>query len=335
VLQRAIDKKDVGKLIAAMRKHGRVRGPVAGDDGAVLAELSAKSGPCLDYGNFKLPPKREFFPQCETIAVYDANGTVASPIDDENTVLFGIRPCDARSFRHLDRVFSDSQYTDPYFRKRRDNTLVISLACIEPAETCFCSSTGGGPADGTGSDAVVHDTGPSLLFEAFSPKGEAFLKKHSPLFREPTTKELVKRSRQETHARDHLRHIGVSDVPAALKKEIGSAVWDGIAETCLGCGACTYLCPTCHCFDLIDEPLRNGGRKLRVHDACMFASFTREASGHNPRAKKGERMRQRVMHKFSYAPDNFKEIFCVGCGRCIAHCPSNIDIRETIARVAL
>jgi sulfhydrogenase subunit beta (sulfur reductase) len=129
-----------------------------------------------------------------------------------------------------------------------------------------------------------------------------------------------------------MAEIPASAVPAAIKAKDMPAFWNGIAETCLGCGACTYLCPTCHCFDFYEEATSSGHGKKRVHDACMFASFSREASGHNPRPKPADRMRQRVMHKFSYTHENFGRIFCVGCGRCVRFCPSNIDIRETVGK---
>lgn len=335
--QAALDKKNLTKLVAAMLKQGTVRGPVrdARTKGVVLGDLSPKSGIVFDYANFKLPPKREFFPQCEVIARYDANGTHQKAARDEKVILFGIRPCDAQSLLYLDKVFADAQYTDPYYQMRRDNALIISLACAEPAHTCFCSSVDGGPAASAGADVMAFDLGKSLVFEAVSEKGEEFIKKNKALLRAPTTTEIQKRKQQEEKARNSLPELRYTDVPQAIKKNFNSPLWDALAETCLGCGACTYLCPTCHCFDLYDEKQETGSMKIRVHDACMFALFNREASGHNPRSKRSERMRQRVMHKFSYAPENFSDIFCVGCGRCIINCPSNIDIRETVSRVAL
>jgi ferredoxin len=299
-----------------------------------MGDLTAKSEITFDYANFKLPPKREFFPQCETIARYDATGLREESAADEQVILFGIRPCDAQSLIYLDKVFSDAQFTDPYYRKRRDNALIIALACAEPGNACFCSSVNGGPASPAGADVMAFDLGASLVLEAVSAKGEDFLKKNKALLRAPLVAEIQKRKKLEARS-SVAPKIRLADAPKSIRKNFNSPVWEAIAETCLGCGACTFLCPTCHCFDLFDDKQETGGRKLRLHDACMFAGFTREASGHNPRSKKSERMRQRVMHKFSYAPENMGDIFCVGCGRCISNCPSNIDIRETVSRVAL
>lgn len=330
----ALDSKNLKSFVASMLKQAdRVRGPVKDKTGTVLADLSAKSELAFDFANFKLPIKREFFPQCEVISRFDATGSRAESPADEAVVIFGVRPCDTLSLSFLDKVFVDEQYSDPYYQKRRDNTLVVSMACNSPAATCFCTSIGGSPNSTKGSDVMMFNLGNSFVLESVSKKGEAFLKKNQKMFRDPTPKELQKRKQQEEAAEKQVGKVNASATPASLLKKNDSALWDEIAETCLSCGACTFLCPTCHCFDFYDEKQGDGGTRVRVHDACMFATFTREASGHNPRGLKRDRMRQRIMHKFSYAAENFNEMFCVGCGRCIVNCPSNIDIRETITKV--
>ena len=330
----ALDSKNLKSFVASMLKQAeRVRGPVKDKTGTVLADLSAKSELAFDFANFKLPVKREFFPQCEVISRFDAAGSRAESPADEGVVIFGVRPCDTLSLSFLDKVFVDEQYSDPYYQKRRDNTLVVSMACNSPAATCFCTSIGGSPNSTKGSDIIMFNLGNSFVLESVSKKGEAFLKKNEKMFRDPTSKELQKRKQQEEAAEKQVGKVNASATPASLLTKNDSVLWDEIAETCLSCGACTFLCPTCHCFDFFDEKQGGGGTRVRVHDACMFATFTREASGHNPRGLKRDRMRQRIMHKFSYAPENFNEMFCVGCGRCIVNCPSNIDIRETITKV--
>jgi sulfhydrogenase subunit beta (sulfur reductase) len=329
----ALDKKNLNKLIAALRKQGTIMGPVVSGNEAVLAEIPGKSVPKLAFSNFKLPLKRGFFPQCEVVSRYSKNGPIEEAVTSGPVVLFGVRPCDTQSLSFLDKVFVDEKYKDPYYAKRRDNALVISLACIAPAATCFCMSTGGGPASRLGTDILAVNLAKSILFEPVSKKGEAFVGKNKSLFRKPTVAELKAQEKQESDSKKKMTAVEVSRSSGSLAKKNDPAFWEGLAGTCLSCGACTFLCPTCHCFDLFEEKQETGSTRLRVHDACMFPSFVREASGHNPRARKGERMRQRIMHKFSYAPENFKAAFCVGCGRCVANCPSNIDIRETLAMV--
>jgi sulfhydrogenase subunit beta (sulfur reductase) len=329
----ALDKKNLSNLVAALRKQGRVRGPVATDQGIVLGEITGKIVPQLAFANFRLPLKREFFPQCEVISRYDVNGTVEETVNNSSVVLFGVRPCDTQSLSFLDKVFIDDKYVDPYYAKRRENTLVISLACSAPGSSCFCASTGGGTASRRGTDILAVNLTKALLFESVSKKGEAFVKKNAALFRKPTPAELSAQEKQEADALEKMAAVDVARAPGSLAKKNDPGFWESVAETCLSCGACTFMCPTCHCFDLFDDAQEKGSVRLRVHDACMFTSFVREASGHNPRGRKGERLRQRIMHKFSYAPENFGQVFCVGCGRCVASCPSNIDIRETVSMV--
>ena len=331
MVQRALDKKNIGQLFDALKSEGELRGPVADAQGTALGVVADAGGLLAGYSNFKLPVKRELFPQCEMISRYDAAGTTEAVIADAKTVLFGVRPCDAQSLAYLDKVFGGDPVADPYYAARRNNTLVISLACARPSDVCFCTSTGGSPAGRVGADIIAFDLDTSMLFESVSGKGEAFLKNNGDMLRDPTPAEEQAKEQQASAATAKL-----DTIPAKPLKEIANApLWDAIAETCLSCGACTYLCPTCHCFSLYDDKQAEGGRRLRLHDACMFSSFVREASGHNPRTRPGDRMRQRIMHKFSYAPENFGDLFCVGCGRCIANCPSNIDIRETLSKVSI
>jgi sulfhydrogenase subunit beta (sulfur reductase) len=323
VHQYALDIKDLKKALAAFSKEGKVKGPKAGDGGLVLADLSGGGDLSFDFANFRLPPKREIFPQCEAI-----DGNAGTPA----AVLFGIRPCDALALDYLDKVFVDERFVDPLYQKKRNATLVIAMACEKPESSCFCSSVGGGPAGKTGADILFHHLKTSLIFEPVSEKGVAFLLKNKKLFREPSPKELGAKSKQESESLRAMAEIHVAAVPSTIKAKDTPAFWNELAETCLSCGACTYLCPTCHCFDFYEEETPAGSRKKRIHDACMFASFSREASGHNPRPRPGDRMRQRIMHKFSYTHENFGRIFCVGCGRCVRFCPSNIDLRETVAK---
>jgi ferredoxin len=105
--------------------------------------------------------------------------------------------------------------------------------------------------------------------------------------------------------------------------------WDDVGFSCINCGTCTYLCPTCWCFDIQDEVLGKEGDRMRNWDSCMFPLFTLHGSGHNPRDYKMNRVRQRFMHKLKYYVDKYQNgVQCSGCGRCVRYCPVNIDIRD-------
>jgi len=127
---------------------------------------------------------------------------------------------------------------------------------------------------------------------------------------------------------------GVERLGPAAKAAFDDPCWQEIGERCLACAACSFLCPTCHCFDVQDEVLDQRGRRVRNWDSCMFATFTLHASGHNPRPETMQRVRQRLMHKFSYYPENFGAIACVGCGRCIRACPAGNDMRQWLRILA-
>jgi sulfhydrogenase subunit beta (sulfur reductase) len=124
-----------------------------------------------------------------------------------------------------------------------------------------------------------------------------------------------------------------SGVKEKLDASFDSPLWLAVTRRCLGCGACTYLCPTCHCFDITDESRGERGARVRTWDTCQASLFTRHASGHNPRPDRRARMRQRLMHKYSYTVETAGAVFCSGCGRCVRACPVNLDIREMLTAI--
>lgn len=278
--QGAIQKADLGKLIAAVRKDGRFYGPIDNGDGACLAEVTPEAVLKLDYANFTLPPKRMFFPRSEVIATHEESGMTAVPLSEEPVVLFGVRPCDALALAYLDKVFVDKQFTDPYYRSRREQTLIISLACKEPAATCFCTSVHGAPGGQLGADILAADVGEALVLESITKAGEAFVTQHAKLLVPPTVDQQKACDAQAAQAAKKVGAVPMDGLKAKLSGSAeGAGVWDGIAERCLACGVCTYLCPTCHCFGLYDEQV---GQKMR-----RCGRRTRARSPRSPRKRPG------------------------------------------------
>jgi len=333
MLQRLIKKEDLKKLIASVKKEGAFYGPIRGSEGLSLSELNPDDEVAFAYSNFKLPLKRQFFPWSEEICTYEAESMTDVPPSEEKVVIFGVRPCDAFSLLYLDKIFLDEEFIDPYYRGRRDNSIIISLACREPLKTCFCTSVGVNPAGKEGADILAFEVKDSLIFEACSEKGKEFMETNSAIFKKPGEADKKARDEEVSAAEKRLQAIDLSGITEKLQGCFDSPIWEEIAQRCLGCGVCTYSCPTCHCFGLYDEKVGLKGRRIKVQDSCLFPSFTLEASGHNPRGSDEERMRQRIMHKFRYTVESFEDIFCVGCGRCIINCPVNMDIREALAEV--
>ena len=277
--------------------------------------------------NTRYPPKAFFLPQSETLMTFQrATGQLqTAPLTVRRRIIFGIRPCDAKAVTLLDTVFDSSESPDPYWKERREQTMLIGLGCSHPCPTCFCTTVGSGPFDAAGLDALLTDLGEAWLVEPLSDKGRQLMEG----LPEANMEEINSAGSVQAQA---LHEIQPAFETIGLKKHLDqifdTKVWDQFAASCLGCGICTFLCPTCFCFDIVDEVQR--GSRVRNWGTCMFRVYSQEASGHNPRPSRRERTRQRLMHKYSYWLDQIDEIGCTGCGRCIRYCPVGLDIRAML-----
>jgi ferredoxin len=242
-------------------------------------------------------------------------------------VVLGARPCDAAGAAILDKVMG-WDYRDEFWFARREATTVLTVECAEPGPTCFCEAVGLAPDSDAGSDVLLRDAPGGYRAEAITPKGEAFMEAHARWFGEaPSAASEPARTRQAPLPLDAMR--------GWLAEHFEDDLWRDVALRCLGCGACTSICPTCHCFDIVDEPEgASAGTRRRNWDTCQAGIFTAHTSGHNPRADQTARCRQRVMHKFLVYPQRFGAVLCTGCGRCARACPAGVllpEILETIA----
>ncbi len=272
-----------------------------------------------------------FFPQTEDLVSFKMEGKSIEIIDPrtetEDFVVFGVRACDARSFSILDRVFLVDP-VDSYYANRREHGTIVSMACSRPAETCFCHSFGIDAAEPEG-DAVCWKTEDALYIRANTEKGEKLLEKLRPIMEE-ADEAPVKAQQEKT--REILGKLPLSSFTTekfggdVLLKVFNSEQWKSLSESCLGCGTCTFVCPTCQCYDIRDFKTGSGVKRFRCWDSCMYSDFTLMASG-NPRTSQLERFRQRFMHKLVYFPANNDGIYgCVGCGRCLSKCPISMNI---------
>ena len=337
--KRLIKKEMLSDAIRRISEEMPVYAPVREDGDVLFRVLEEGMEPLMDYSNSKNAPKNIFFPHTEVMMKYTRTdrGMEISGGGEEakEAVLFGVRPCDALSFILLDMVFDQKEYRDPYYIDKREKTIIISLACVHPPyTTCFCTSVGGSPISSEGADVLLTDIGKNYLVEFITDKGEKLLEKFGDLPKADRGVETLKEEICERAEKEIKSHIPAREIKPILDDNFEHPFWDTIHQRCLACGTCTYLCPTCHCFDISDEVKGDGGRRIRSWDSCMYWLFTHEASGHNPRPSQKERWRQRVMHKFKYYVDNFQAISCVGCGRCVRYCPVNIDIRKIVEDVS-
>ena len=316
-------------FVSALLGKGPLWAPVADGETVNFTLISDPVQVTLDFYNTTLSPKGVFFPQSEEIIRYTLGKerieSEAVPTDVKPQVVLGVRPCDVRSFEVMDAIFESGGITDPYWKKRRENTAIIGFAfdTVDPAD--FYNAFGIHAADERGSDLFLVKQGPDFLIKAITKKGEELL---SALGLDDASADDEKYYNEKIARGPELktRTINLEGAPDKLTRAFDSPHWQKAAMACISCGTCTFVCPTCHCFDINDETLFRKGARRRLWDACMFTNFTLEASGHNPRTKVSQRLRQRVSHKFSYYVKNFEVTSCVGCGRCTRSCPVNIDI---------
>ena len=300
---------------------------------SVYKKIESQGEIDLESYNTQKPVKEVFFPQSEAMFRFDKveNRHRVTSMDEVKRprVVLGARACDIQAISLLDDVFLGKEYTDVYFLQKRTSTTLIGFACNHPLSTCFCASTGGGPFTREGSDLFFIDLGETYLVEPLTEKGTVLTQ--NKLFAKASAEEIALASDLEKKAvKKSDASLPLEGIEKKLDQLVESRFWDRVHEKCIGCSVCTFLCPTCHCFDIVDEAVNESGQRVRNWDTCLSSLYSLETSGHNPRPTGRERTRQRVMHKFNYFPKNFKKIACVGCGRCILYCPVNFDIRQVL-----
>ena len=332
-----LSKKELGSFLKQVMQTYDVIAPVELAEGvSAYRKIDSPEEVSLVSYNTQKPAKEVFFPQSEVMFRYEKEGnhTQVTSTEEVNRprLILGARPCDIQAFPMLDQVFSGKEYTDVYFLKKREKTTTVGFACNQPLSTCFCTSTGGGPFAREGSDIFLVDLGDVYWVECLTEKGKALSK--NEFLREASAGDVARAKKLAEEASKRMTvPVHLDGIETKLDQMLENPLWDRIHEKCLGCGACTFLCPTCHCFDIADETSQKRGQRVRNWDTCLFSLYSMETSGHNPRPGGRERTRQRLMHKFNYFPKNFQKIACVGCGRCILYCPVNFDIRQVIKEI--
>ena len=254
------------------------------------------------------------------------------PTTFRETVVVGARPCDAAALEILDRLMG-WDYHDELWFGRRQATTVLSLACTRCDESCFCTAVGLSPTSSRGADWLLTPVDHGFEVDILTPKGDALLERYKARCPEADGSTAKRVADLEQTVRTNL-DVRPDAIRAWLEKHFDDELWKRAALRCHGCGACAFVCPTCHCFDIVDEPDGiDRGTRRRNWDACQTALFTLHASGHNPRKDQAARLRQRVLHKFGIYPNRFGEVLCTGCGRCVRVCPAGTDLVEILAEI--
>jgi ferredoxin len=339
VEQKILMKNEIGKLYIELAEEYNFYAPIKEKGNLVFKKVLNPDEIVLDFFNSKVPPKEILFPKTEVLFEYKTDGKEVTEIIertdlDEKNIIFGIRPCDAHSFVLLENFFAFGDYQDEIFLKKRKNSTLIGVACNTPRSTCFCTSIEGHPFMKDDMDIFLVDLGDKYLLEVISEKGKELMSRLKWLA--DAKKQDIKKAEELSKQAEQsfATKLDLKDIDKILDPSFEHPIWEEISEICMGCGTCSFLCPTCTCFDVIDEDdhYNNKGRRIRLWDTCQFCLYTLHTSGHNPRDSCIERCRNRILHKFCYYPENYDMLGCVGCGRCIQLCPVNNDLRVILEK---
>lgn len=302
-----------------------------------FAAWDAQANVSLDTLKTVKSPKDAFFPQFETLYTCRAEGKKLSiepqALKDKEFVVFGMRACDVQGLKVLDKVFL-SDPVDSYYAARREHGILVAIACREPEESCFCKVFGVDAAD-PDADVAAWMIGEELIWNPLTEKGERLTASVQSLLKEADgAEEAVQKEQEQIRAiveKLPYTHLSLEGWDGnATEAKFDSPVWDTLYKPCLACGTCTFVCPTCQCYDIKDYRTKDGVQRYRCWDSCMYSDFTLMAAGNN-RTTQLQRFRQRFMHKLVYFPANNDGMYsCVGCGRCVEKCPSSLNIVKVI-----
>jgi ferredoxin len=282
------------------------------------------------------PVKEFLFPLHEVAATFPKSG---EPKKITPFAVFGLKDCDIKSIKILDKIFAEDEFQDTLYMSRREKMFIISTDCIDPGQSCFCNLFDGKGFSHDGFDLNVAKIKDGFIIEAGSKKGNDFIKKRSDLLADVPTALLAERDKNRAQTQKQLEQNNTALQFDAKIREIvensnSSDVFDAEAKNCIECQACTRVCPTCHCFYLYDTRQKDYFAKMKMWDSCMRTAYAAVAGGANPRKVLGDRIKHRLMHKFVHFLDRYGISMCVGCGRCVDADAGGMDLREILKKLS-
>lgn len=333
-----LKKEDLKDLLAYWSNMAEVFSPQLVYGQAMLLPYEEENF-TMDYINFPFPFKEYFFKQKEVLFKWERkDGTIKFETpeskDTKRKIFFGIRSCEVWGIKYTDKFFLNN-YKDNFYENNRKNSVIVAVNCNNVGEDCFCSSMKTGPFADSGYDLLFTELKEGYLVEVGSKVGEELIKSSEKFFKEasearPKEKKDVERKTLEKFK----RKIETDNIGKVLQDNFDNPIWKGLSKDCVTCTGCTNLCPTCTCFNVVEENIdENSGQRVRYWDSCQSDSFTRNAGKHNPR-NSVSRVRYRIFDKFKYIEEKFNLKGCTGCGRCINTCPASIDVVELINTLA-
>jgi len=258
--------------------------------------------------------------------------------EETPTVVLGGKPCDVESFGMIDMVFLQEP-VDTFYQQKRENTILITSVCNQKGPNCLCDEFGVDKCKPKVSDILLvlgeqtTQKDEAVYLEAVSERGENFLEKLDKST-ESEGESNTPNLEGEIHQKD-VEKLSPEKIKDIMENLYDSPIWAEFAMRCLGCGICTYYCPTCHCYDINDFHRKDKGVRYRSWDSCMFSNFSNMAGGHNPRPSKEDRIKNRFFHKLNYFVKQQGPLACVGCGRCAKNCPAGISIGTVLKKIGV
>ena len=334
-----IAKSNLPALFQTIAKEKELYLPLENAGQVNFGPWSEECKPDLDTLKSVKSPKDVFFPQSETLYTCQREGKKISispeKLKEQEFVVFGMKACDIKGVEVLDKVFL-ADPVDTFYEARRNHGVIVAMACHEPEESCFCKVFGIDAADPSSSiaDVATWMIGEDLYWKPLTAKGEALTAELSSVLTADGDDAKVEEEKQAITA--IINKLPYSDLSLEgwdgehFEEKFNATNWEELYKPCLACGTCTFVCPTCQCYDIKDYNTGNGTQRYRCWDSCMYSDFTMMAHGNN-RNSQMQRFRQRFMHKLVYFPTNNDGMYsCVGCGRCVEKCPSSLNIVKVI-----
>jgi len=332
IMKFCINKTDWEKFLGQISKTYRIYAPQEVYGELAYQLLSPENVSKAIYDTYRaVQPLKTFF------SLPQEKVTVVIP-QAEKTIVLGVKNCDLKAVSVMDKIFLEGEFVDPFYKQRRETTLIVSSDCYQPKDTCFCTLLDNNPFPEGGFDLNLSPIDNGFLMEVGSSKGESFIAPIREDLKEATPDLMEKREKKRKTAKQRVIEVNREfrterPFPTVVKEEYASSEWEEAAKTCVECGACTNICPSCYCFLLVDTKDEGKFPKVKFWDSCQHTGFARVAAGVNPRAKLYERLRNRYLCKYEYRPENFGIVACTGCGRCVEACQGKIDKREVIKKL--
>jgi sulfhydrogenase subunit beta (sulfur reductase) len=249
--------------------------------------------------------------------------------DSKPRIIIGVPNCDIEGLSLLDEIYLDREFNDVFYRKRRENTLLISSDCFGSQDHCHCLSYNITPYSTKNADVAVINLDETIILRIITDKGEDFVKKNinAVSLDNKDVLSVIEKEQNSTVTSLRSSNKALPDYQntGKLVTEARDEIWEKYSSCCVSCGACTTICPTCSCFLLIDKP---GFEKVKQMDACQYPGFERVAGGEDALFELHNRFKNRYMCKYVWKPQKFTSLACTGCGRCIEACIGKINKNE-------